>query len=180
MKIYNLLHDAENYKWLEYQGEWFDFFHNIICNNQKIEYFNYDIKCKTIRDKKERILGDYPCFTVPVLSKTAKDLLEPYISNYVQMFPLNTGKLGKYYFLNIINVLDCLDKEKSVIQYLPSSEVIYKINQWYFNKVLTIENSRFFIIQNQIGERIYINEEIKNMIEEHQLKGFIFKEVGKI
>ena len=181
MKIYNLLHDAENFRWLEYQGNWFDFFQNINVNNPRIENFDYIIKCKSIRDKKERILGDYPVFSVPAISQAAKIVLENQLDDLVQILPLETGKLGKYYILNIINVLDCLDKQKSEIQYLsPSSEKIYKIKKWKFNEVLTNENSKIFVIQNQLGERIYINEDIKILIEENNLKGFVFKEVGEI
>ena len=31
-----------------------------------------------------------------------------------------------------------------------------------------------------MGERIYVNEDIKTIIDHNQLKGFIFKEVGEI
>ena len=138
------------------------------------------IRCKTIRDKKERVLGDYPVFSVPAISQRAKDVLEPYFGDYVEIFPLETGKLGKYYFLNIINVLDCLDKEKSEIDYLSSSNMIFEIKKWVFNNVLNKENSRIFIVKNQLGERIYVNEDIKELIEDNNLKGFVFKEVGEI
>ena len=194
MKIYNLLHDAENYRWLEYyqkledykdaryyHGDLFDFFHNLTCNEQKIENFNYIVKCRTIRDKKERVLGDYPCFTVPAMSQAAKDLLEPQLSEYVQFFPLDVGKRGQYYFLNIFNVIDCLDKEKSEFRYLSSSsEIIFEIKKWKFNDKLTNENSKLFIIKNQAGQRWYVNENIKNLIENNHLKGFVFREVGEI
>lgn len=180
MKIYNLLHDAENYRWLEYQGDWFDFFHDLICHPHKIEDFDYAIKCKSIRDKKERVLGDYPYFTVPAISERAKNLLETQFSGYAQIFPLETGRLGQYYFLNILNILDCLDKERSEIECLPSSGKIFEIKKWKFNDTLTDENSKIFIIKNQMGERFYVNEDVKKIIEDNSLKGFMFKEVGEI
>lgn len=46
--------------------------------------------------------------------------------------------------------------------------------------MLIKENSRIFIIKNQMGERIYVNENIKKLIENNNLKGFLFKEIGKI
>lgn len=180
MKIYNLLHDSENYRWLEYQGDWFDFFHDINCSNTRIDNFDYVIRCKAIRDKKERVLGDYPCFVVPAISQKAKEVLESQLSDFIQIFPLETGKLGQYYFINILNVLDCLDKNKSEIQYLPSSDMIYKIRKWKFNSRLNDKNSKIFIIKNQMGERIYIDENIKKIIDENNLKGFVFREVGEI
>lgn len=181
MKIYNLLHDAENYRWLEYQGNWFDFFHNLNITNARIDNFDFVIKCKAIRDKKERILGDYPVFTVPAISQSARTVLENQLGDLVQILPLETGKLGKYYILNIINVLDCLDKQKSEISYLsPSSERIFEIKKWIFNGSLNNENSKIFIIKNQLGERIYINDDIKKTIENNNLTGFLFKEVGEI
>ena len=35
MKIYNLTQEAENDRWLEYIGNWFDFFHNINIEHKK-------------------------------------------------------------------------------------------------------------------------------------------------
>ncbi len=180
MKIYNLLQDVENFRWLEYQGNWFDFFHALNTATKPLGRCEHVIRCKTIRDKKERVLGDYPFFSVPAISQKAKNVLEPYFGDYVEIFPLETGKLGKYYFLNIINVLDCLDKEKSEIDYLSSSNMIFEIKKWVFNNVLNKENSRIFIVKNQLGERIYVNEDIKKLIEDNNLKGFVFKEVGEI
>jgi hypothetical protein len=181
MKIYNLTQEAENYRWLEYIGNWFDFFHNINIEHKKIDNFNLNIKCKTIRDKKERVLGDFPCFPVPVISQKAKNVLEKHIDDLIQIFPLDTGKLGNYYFINIFNVIDCLDKEKSELIYLSeNSSTIYKIKKAIFNNSLNNENSRIFIIKELLGGNIFINEEIKNIIEDNQLEGFVIKEVGEI
>lgn len=127
MKNYTLLQDAENFRWLEYQGNLFDFFHDLNINNSKIENFDYSIKCKSKRDKKERVLGSYPAFSAPAISQNANDVLVKHLGDLVQFLPLKTGKLGRYYILNIVNVLDCLDKEKSEIDYLSSSNMIFEI-----------------------------------------------------
>lgn len=88
MKNYTLLQDAENFRWLEYQGNWFDFFHNLNINNSKIENFDYSIKCKSKRDKRERVLGDYPVFSAPAISQNAKDVLAMHLGDLVQILPL--------------------------------------------------------------------------------------------
>lgn len=62
MKIYILENEPENYRWLEYIGNWFDFFHGLNLTAKPLGTCEHVIRCKPIRDKKERVLGDYPFF----------------------------------------------------------------------------------------------------------------------
>ncbi|WP_296685729.1 imm11 family protein [Treponema sp. UBA3813] len=176
MNIYILRHDAENYRWLEYKGNWFDFFWNL-QDSVPIKEFHEKIICKQIRDKKERTLGDFPCFVVPALSQNAKNTLGKYFENLVEIFPLECGKLGQYYFMNVINVLDCLDEEKSKLEFFDDGR-IFKIINYEFKHTLTDFETRIFKIQKKERGEIYVNEETKNLIETAGLKGFVFEKVG--
>ena len=146
MKIYKLEHEAEDYRWLEYKGPWFEFFRKIILSTEPIGEFHEKIECTTIRDKKERVLGDYPCFSVPAISEKAKNTLQDFWLNLVEIFPLETGKLGKYYFINIINSLDCLNTDKSEIIYFSDGLRIMRVKKYYFNNI-TEEESRIFVLK---------------------------------
>lgn len=186
MKIFLLERDAENYRWLEYKNIFvnyngykvslFDYFHAHIINVESMSDFNEIIECKTIRDKKERKLGDYPHFALPAISEKAKNVLEKHFNGLVEIFPLNVGKWGTYYFMNIMNVLDLLDTEKSSIRRLSSGKIIDVKKYSFDNKILSI-NSNIFQLQNISRGLIFVNEETKVLIENAGLEGFIFTQV---
>ena len=186
MKIFLLERDAENYRWLEYKNIFvnyngykvslFDYFHAHIVNVESMSDFNEIIECKTIRDKKERKLGDYPQFALPAISEKAKNVLEKHFNGLVEIFPLNVGKWGTYYFMNIMNVLDLLDTEKSSIRRLSSGKIIDVKKYSFDNKILSI-NSNIFQLQNISRGLIFVNEETRNLIENAGLEGFIFTQV---
>lgn len=186
MKIFLLERDAENYRWLEYKNIFvnyngykvslFDYFHAHIVNVESMSDFNEIIECKTIRDKKERKLGDYPHFALPAISEKAKNVLEKHFNGLVEIFPLNVGKWGTYYFMNIMNVLDLLDTEKSSIRRLSSGKIIDVKKYSFDNKILSI-NSNIFQLQNISRGLIFVNEETRNLIENAGLEGFIFTQV---
>ena len=186
MKIFLLERDAENNRWLEYKNIFvnyngykvslFDYFHAHIVNVESMSDFNEIIECKTIRDKKERKLGDYPHFALPAISEKAKNVLEKHFNGLVEIFPLNVGKWGTYYFMNIMNVLDLLDTEKSSIRRLSSGKIIDVKKYSFDNKILSI-NSNIFQLQNISRGLIFVNEETRNLIENAGLEGFIFTQV---
>mgnify|MGYP007056189962 CR=1 FL=1 len=177
MIIYILDNDAENFKWLEYKGDWFDFFYKL-WDSKPLGEFNRKIECKAIRDRKGRILGDYPNFAVPAISEKAKNVLGGYFENLVEIFPLETGKLGKYFFMNITNVLDCLDEEKSDISYFSSGR-IKEIKSYDFKKNLNYDSLRIFKLKNYERGKIFVSEETKNRIEKSSLVGFKFIAISK-
>ena len=186
MKIYLLERDAENYRWLEYKNIFvdyngyrvslFDYFHAHVTAGISMAGFNERIECKTIRDKKNRILGDYPHFALPAISSRAKEVLEKHLEGLVEIFPLDAGKWGTYYFLNIMNVLDVLDTEESTMKMLPSG-LILNISKYIFTPEIINQNTRLFKIENDKRGPIYINEETKQLIESAGLEGFIFTQV---
>ena len=52
MKIYLLDRDAENYRWMEYKGNWFEFFLKLL-DSEPLGKFEEKIEWKTIKEKKE-------------------------------------------------------------------------------------------------------------------------------
>lgn len=178
MKIYELDNDAENYRWLEYEGNWFHYFHNLL-DSKPIEPTKETIYCHSIRDKKERVFGDYPCFTVPAISEKAKGYLLPFWGDAVQMFPLVTRKNGMFYYLNVINILDCMDEDKAEIKYLNPNKFM-RIIKYVFKNNYDAKALRVFKIRKDERGPIYVSEETKKLIEDAKLEGFEFVEVGEI
>ena len=74
MKIYLLERDAKNYRWMEYKGNWFEFFWKLL-DSEPLGKFEKKIKWKTIREPKEIRMSDYPVFSVPAISQKAYDVL---------------------------------------------------------------------------------------------------------
>lgn len=186
MKIYLLDRDAENYRWLEYKNTFveyngykvslFDYFHAHLVNVESMKGFNELIECKTFRDKKERKLGDYPHFALPAISQKAKDILEKHFEGLVEIFPLNVEKWGTYYFINITNVLNLLDFEKSEIRRLSSGKII-AINKYSFLDSIFTINSNLFQLNHVSRSLVFVNEKTKQLIEDAGLEGFIFTQV---
>lgn len=179
MKLYILKSESENHRWIELTENYFDFFWNMLDSN-RIDFFNDSIKWRTIRDKKDVQLGDFPHFTVPVISQAAYNVLNTYLTDLTQIFPFAMNKkYGQYYFINIINVLDCLDLSKSDINFFSDGR-IYKINKFSFNSNISKMNTTIFKIKKFERGDVFVNENIKKIIEVSELDGFTFQEVADV
>lgn len=88
-------------------------------------------------------------------------------------------KYGQYYFINIINVLDCLDLSKSDINFFSDGR-IYKINKFSFNSNISKMNTTIFKIKKFERGDVFVNENIKKIIEVSELDGFTFQEVADV
>lgn len=81
-----------------------------------------------------------------------------------------------YYILNILNVLDCIDYEKSEFRKLMDQYII-DVNKYVFkNNVRGIPIFKIYL-DCIINLDTYVNDEFKNLIEENKLEGFKFTEV---
>ncbi|WP_251862603.1 hypothetical protein [Clostridium sp. Marseille-Q2269] len=61
--------------------------------------------------------GDKPSFSgsLPVFSRKAVEVLKRYLDKNVEILPLSYDK-GDYSIINVINVKDCIDIEKSEVK----------------------------------------------------------------
>lgn len=177
MKIFVIKSDAENYRWLEYKGNWFDFFSNLLDSNP-LGVFEHTIEWKTIRDKKDLPIGDFPCFSVPAISQKAKYVLEKHFEGLVEIFPFAPNKkYGQFYFMNITNLLDSLDLEKSELKFALDGKRIMRIKRYVFQEKILEMNTNVFKLQNKKRGEIFVNEITKQLIEDAGLEGFIFTQV---
>ena len=53
----------------------------------------------------------------PVISERARQVLRPLLDGHTEILPLITVKGRQYYAVNVLTVVDCLDRDKSVIWY---------------------------------------------------------------
>ena len=177
MKIYLLDRDAENYRWMEYKGNWFEFFLKLL-DSEPLGKFEEKIEWKTIKEKKEIGMSDYPCFSVPAISQKAYNVLSNSFLNLVEIFPFAFNKkYGQYYFMNIINLLDCLDVEKSELKFSSDGKRIMRIKRYVFQEKILDMNTTIFKLKNKRRGEVFVNEETKLLIENAGLEGFIFTQV---
>jgi len=84
---------------------------------------------------KSKPLKDFISFelTAPPVSQRAKEALEPLIGLYCEFLPLIRLKNIDYYAINVLHVVDCIDREKSKILYSPvDPERILTVSEYRF------------------------------------------------
>ena len=127
-----------------------------------------------IENKKK---GDCPGLTsrLPILSKAALDILKPLILDSVEILPVSLNG-GEFYGINVIQVLDCIDYEKSQVKKFPNSERIMRFIKYSFKKDC-VNNAHIFKIKDELGNSPFISDDFRNIIINSNLKGFLFEEV---
>jgi hypothetical protein len=178
MSIYKLKSNPEEFGWVEPIGNWFNFFWEL-QNCKPLGRFDKIIKFKQIKDKPEIVLGDFPTSSIPIISENAKEAIQEHFSKLVEIFPIDikNKKKQKYYFMNAINIYDCLDIDNSEIEYFTDCSGIMEIKKYVF-KELSENKSRIFKIENKERGEIYVNENTKQIIENANLLGFVFEDTS--
>lgn len=177
MKIFVIKSDVENYKWIDCKGNWFDFFSNLL-DSVPLKVFDRKIEWKTISDKNDLPIGDFPCFSVPVISQKAKFVLEKHFEGLVEIFPFAPNKkYGQFYFMNITNLIDSLDLEKSELKFALDGKRIMRIKRYVFQEKILEMKTNVFKLQNKKRGEVFINDKTKQLIEDAGLEGFIFTQV---
>lgn len=149
------------------------------------DYRKVDFKGKTLQDKWQPIEMEKTdefemkdaldlSFQVPVVSKTAAKLLKEDLTGDVEFLEMNIED-NKYYAMNIVNVIEALDEEKSVFDILPGG-IKFFFEKYYFLKD-KIKNQKIFKIKEERRSKVFVTEELKNKIEKEKLEGFDFIKV---
>ena len=106
------------------------------------------------------------------LSQRAKDVLTPVIGECVEFLPaLYDGE--PWYILNVVNVLDIVDKEKSRHKIYKSGKVGF-ITHAFLNAPSEPVSNIF--IAKDFHPYVFINEETKQIIESTGLTGALIRE----
>ena len=175
MIIYKLAHDAENYRWLECtNGAYTSYFHGM--RGKSLMPYEEEIEFRKIRDKAERNIGDFPVAPCEIVSERFKKVIEDYVNDLVEFFPIKikTREEQTYYIMNVVNICDCLDKEKSEIKYFSDNSGIMNVIEYSFKPM---EEKKSFIFRLQGYEKnIYINERIKEVLENAGMRGVKFED----
>jgi hypothetical protein len=117
--------------------------------------------------------GEFPCIggTVPVFTERAVNALLPLIEDNVEVLPLACEE-DKLYIINVIDVVDCLDKERSKLKRFSSGGVM-RVEHYVFIKE-AIRGKHMFKIP-ELHVAVYVSDAFKSAVEENCLEGLLWK-----
>ena len=120
--------------------------------------------------------GDFPSLAnhVPVFSIRALQVLGPLLEDSIEALPL-ACKGHSFYAINVLKVLDCLDKDKSEITWLPSGGAMF-IDRYVLKKDY-IKGQHIFKMVEMVLRRPIVSEMFKKTVEQASLEGLIFEEI---
>jgi hypothetical protein len=117
----------------------------------------------------------------PCISQRAWDCLRALIEPDVQAIPVVTPDGVLFYALNVVNVIDCLNREKSELSIRPMFKptdylFISAIYKYHFD-VSKIGASAIFKTPELVGREVYVTQLFKEAVEDYKLTGFLFRRI---
>ena len=123
-------------------------------------------------------LGDFPSLYggIPVFSERAWEILQPLLLGCVEALPLILPTHRKYYAIHVLDVVNALDTEKSVLDYFPNGSVM-DIEKIVFKKN-AIQNKHMFKLPEKYSSDVYLSDYFKKTVDGNKLKGIEFDKVA--
>jgi len=97
------------------------------------------------------------------------------MSDKVQILPIDYEGIKTLYVLNVINMVDCLDYDKSVLRRWEDGRVS-EIDEFAFHYSIVSQHD-IFKIPEKNRTHIFVSDKFKATVEENGLIGFKFTEV---
>ena len=122
--------------------------------------------------------GDFPSYhpAIPAVSERALDVLRPLLGDAVEVLPLE-HPTARYYILHVLQILDCLDDEKSEGHRTSKGQLI-TIEKCVWKPGVIDENTHIFKIKGLELSWPFVSEAFRRLVDENGLIGFGFLEVG--
>ena len=83
----------------------------------------------------------------------------------------------KYLIVNVINVIDCLDRSRSTLRYYPGSDRVREVSMHAF-QFERIGDSALFKIPESVRTEIFCTDRVRNAILAKELAGLEFQLVA--
>lgn len=129
------------------------------------------------KDEIDKPIGDV--FSVEIssfiLNEKSYKTLYPYLKNHSQIFKIKSDN-KIFYVVNVIDIIDCLNYDKSELKYFSSSGRVMDVEKYVF-KTEKLKNTTIFKLPEFPKSISYVTEEFKRVVEENNIKGFKFKEL---
>jgi len=169
MKLWHLGADANNYDNLVPVKP--EYWHKLEFDGTS-QYNSWEpIAVRVIEDKKD---SDNPSLQpgIPVFSEKALRVLGDLIKDSAEVLPLKCRK-GKYYAINVVDVLDCINYDNSEVKRFISSGRIMRFIKYAFKPECVIGKYIFKII-DEPESRPFVSDEFRDRVISSGLIGFKF------
>lgn len=145
---------------------------------KKVENRNFDLfTLSNYKGEIDKPIGDVSSISTSsyIINEKAYKVLYPYLKEHSQIFQLkNENKI--FYVINVTDIIDCLDYEKSEVKYFSSSNRVMDIEKYAFHSG-KLKKATIFKIPEFPKGISYVTEEFKKVVEENNITGFKFKEL---
>ena len=111
-----------------------------------------------------------------VISDRAWKALRPLIEADVEVLPVAIEADAPYHFVNILSVLDCLDREKTKFKFRSVDRQPVDIYEYAFTEVTLRGHHIFRPLLAEWGGTTIVSEEFKQCVEQNKLKGVILED----
>lgn len=109
-----------------------------------------------------------------VLDHHAMIILKDLISTSIELLPIEIiNQVGAFYLVHVLDILDCLDYEHSVLSYYESSGRLAGILKYEFRKVCIGDRNIFALPEDSLPN-LYVTDLFKSVVEENKLEGVNF------
>lgn len=119
--------------------------------------------------------GDFPSLyrPTPVFSERAWGALSPLIKGSVEALPLIHPSGDRYFAINVLDVIDCLDLATTKLTRNDVTGRVSSIQAYHFRPNL-LRGKHMFKLPETKGLEVLVSEEFKQAVENNGLKGLIF------
>lgn len=116
--------------------------------------------------------SDFPLYDLPVVSERAAEILEKRLCGSVEFLPVETeaGITTKYYIMNVLRVIDALDRSKSEFLCFNDGIRIAVIKKYSFFPE-RVEGVDIFKLSDEALRRPFVSESLVNLIKQSGLQG---------
>lgn len=146
----------------------------------RIQSFNGSSKSEqwepiAVKKMEDKELSNAPGFYshIPVFDKKTLDIVKDLIKNSVEVLPL-LSSLGEFYAINVIEVLNCINYDKSEFKTFRDGNRIMGFIQYEFIEEV-IKGKHIFKIVDEPLRRPFVSDEFRIRVQKNNLKGFKFE-----
>lgn len=171
MKIWILDCDVDVYENLTWKTE-FDI--NFVQSFNGIEKLK-DWKPVQVKRMYDREFSNTPGLSphIPVFDEKAISVLGDLLNGNAEILPLDC-KEGVFYAINVINVIDCIDYEKSEYKTFRDGQRIMRFITYVFNEEKT-KGMNLFKLKDEPLKRPFVSDEFRKRVIDNNLTGFKFE-----
>ncbi|MGE6400327.1 imm11 family protein [Bacillus cereus] len=183
MKIWELkseLDNYESYQLLNLNTDYTRYFEGKVDSAVEMSDSWGELFVECVEGDKQ---SDCPMFWgelgTPMISRKAKEILEPLICNNVEFLPVIHDVTSEvYYLMNVLNTVDAINYNKAVFEKLSTGLIIgFEKYAFFANRVEGQIIFKTFLNQRLHSSTVLVSDEFRNTVLESNLKGFEFVEV---